>query len=270
MLLKLIMYVFYVIVPTPSININILNNQTVGQSLTLENTVTTAKGITSRVDIVWSSNESILKRIEGFNHTSTSNNSVIYTDIYTIPQLSTADEGRNLQCDIYINGILLVTASDSVTLNVTGKHLQLIFALSISKINCLMHVVPFIDIMILPSGPIQGAMVGSPQDIQCIVSTVSGVQLSSVMISWMGPGGESITNDSRVTISSATFSGNNYTSNLQFTYLMEGDLGIYTCNVMILETTATSAVEVVLLTGKQYVLTIELDKLFMGRSRTYW
>ena len=82
-------------------------------------------------------------------------------------------------------------------------------------------------------------MVGSPQDIQCIVSTVSGVELSSVMISWMRPGGESITNNSRVTISPTTSSGNNYTSSLQFTYLMEGDEGMYTCNVMILDTTAS-------------------------------
>ena len=82
-------------------------------------------------------------------------------------------------------------------------------------------------------------MVGSPQDIQCMVSTVSGVELNSVMISWMGPGGESITNDSRVTISPTTSSGNNYTSSLQFTYLMEGDEGMYTCNVMILETNAS-------------------------------
>ena len=86
-------------------------------------------------------------------------------------------------------------------------------------------------------------MVGSPQDIQCIVSTVSGVELSSVMISWMGPGGESITNDSRVTISPTTSSGNNYTSSLQFTYLMEGDEGMYTCNVTILETSISHDVE---------------------------
>ena len=102
----------------------------------------------------------------------------------------------------------------------------------------------------LPFGPIQGAMVGSPQDIQCIVSTVSGVELSSVMISWMGPGGESITNDSRVTISPTTSSGNNYTSSLQFTYLMEGDEGMYTCSVMILETFATDFTNISNLTGK--------------------
>ena len=83
-------------------------------------------------------------------------------------------------------------------------------------------------------------MVGSPQDIQFIVGAVSGVELSSVMISWIGAGGESIINDSRVTISPTTSSGNNYTSSLQFTYLMEGDEGMYTCNVMILDTTISS------------------------------
>ena len=96
----------------------------------------------------------------------------------------------------------------------------------------------------------QGAMVGSPQDIQCIMSTVSGVELSSVMISWIGPGGESITNDSRVTISPTTSSGDNYTSSLQFTYLMEGDEGMYTCNVLILDTVASSFIDVYNLTGK--------------------
>ena len=93
-------------------------------------------------------------------------------------------------------------------------------------------------------------MVGSPQDIQCIVSTVSGVEFSLVLISWMGPGGESITNNSRVIISPTTSNGNNYTSSLQFTYLMEGDEGVYTCNVMILETSVRNVVEIDKLTSK--------------------
>ena len=93
-------------------------------------------------------------------------------------------------------------------------------------------------------------MVGSPQDIQCIVSTVSGVELSSVMISWMRSGGESIANDSRVTISSTTSSGNNYTSSLQFTYLMEGDEGMYTCGVVILETENMASLDLRNLTSK--------------------
>ena len=122
--------------------------------------------------------------------------------------------------------------------------------------------VPHPVITMLPSGPIQGAMVGSPQDIQCIVSTVSGVELSSVIISWMGPGGESITNDSRMTISPTTSSGNNYTSSLQYTYLMEGDEGMYTCNVMILETSASTFISISNLISKLMLVLIASSFLF--------
>ena len=89
---------------------------------------------------------------------------------------------------------------------------------------------------------------GSRQDISCTVSTVSGVESSSVMISWIGTVGTSgmgpVMNDSRVTISPTTSSGNNYTSSLQFAYLMEGDEDNYICNVMILETTESQSVEI--------------------------
>ena len=105
-----------------------------------------------------------------------------------------------------------------------------------------LHTVPTPTVTISPSGPIQGAIVGSPQVITCRVTTVSGVESSSVMISWMGPRGN-ITSGSRVTISPTTSSGNTYTSSLQFTYLMEGDKGTYTCNVMILETSGSQSVE---------------------------
>ena len=115
---------------------------------------------------------------------------------------------------------------------------------------------PIPTVTILSSTPLQGAMVGNPQDIQCIVSTVSGVELSSVMISWMGPGGESITNDSRVTISPTTSSGNNYTSSLQFTYLMEGDEGMYTCNVVILDTINLQTAKIESLISKKYIIII--------------
>ena len=78
-------------------------------------------------------------------------------------------------------------------------------------------------------------MVGSPQAIECTASTVSGVELSSVTISWLGPEGNLMTDSSRIIINPVTSFGNNFTSGLHFIYLMEGDEGMYTCNVMILE-----------------------------------
>ena len=95
---------------------------------------------------------------------------------------------------------------------------------------------------------------GSPQVINCIVSTVSGVESSSIMISWMGPGGNIDATNGRVSIGSVTDDGNHtYTSSLQFTYLMEGDEGNYTCNVMILDASATQSIELQSLTGKYFV-----------------
>ena len=91
---------------------------------------------------------------------------------------------------------------------------------------------------------------GSPQVINCTVSTVSGVESNSVMISWMGSGGGSIISGSRVTISPTTSSGNTHTSSLQFTYLVEGDEGMYICNVMILESSGSQSVELQSLISK--------------------
>ena len=113
--------------------------------------------------------------------------------------------------------------------------------------------VPPPTVTISPSGPIQGAMVGNPQMMECRVSTVSGVESSSVMIMWMGPGGDTITNDSRVTISPTSSSGNNYSNSLQFTYLMEGDNGIYTCNVMIMEVNGSAPIKLETLASEPFM-----------------
>ena len=96
---------------------------------------------------------------------------------------------------------------------------------------------------------------GSSQNIQCAVSTVSGVESSSVMISWMGPGGNIDATNGRVSIGSVTDDGNNmYTRSIQFTYLMEGDEGTYTCNVMILGTSVSQSVDLQSLTSKYLLI----------------
>jgi len=111
-------------------------------------------------------------------------------------------------------------------------------------------VVPTAEVSMVPFSSIQGAIVGSPQEIHCTVSTVNGVELSSVMISWMGPGGNTITNDSRVTISPTTSVRSYFISTLEFSYLTEGDEGIYTCSVMILDTNGSDVIAIKNLTGK--------------------
>ena len=101
-----------------------------------------------------------------------------------------------------------------------------------------------------PSGTIQRALVGSPLVINCTVMIFSGLE-SDLTMTWMGPGGSIEATNGRVSIGSITARGNNmYTRSLQFTYLMEGDEGTYTCNVMILGISASHSL-VLMLEGQQ-------------------
>ena len=98
------------------------NTLMVGQPLTLECNVTTVRGITSRVDIVWSSDGLELKRNEGV---AVSSNMITYSSTYTIFKLSTADDGGLYQCEVVINTNPSVMATGSVTLDVTGMFLTI-------------------------------------------------------------------------------------------------------------------------------------------------
>ena len=93
-----------------------------GQLLTLQCEVTTVRGITSRVDIVWSSGSMELQRTENVSST-TMGISLVYTDSYNISQLSTTDEGRVIQCEVVINASPPVMANDTIALDVTGKYI---------------------------------------------------------------------------------------------------------------------------------------------------
>ena len=108
------------LVPTPTISLTAPNTQTLGQSLTLQCEVTTVRGITSGVDIVWSSGGIELQRMNNVSST-TINNSLVYTDSYTISQLSTDDVDRVIQCQVVISASPSVMVNDSITLNVTGE-----------------------------------------------------------------------------------------------------------------------------------------------------
>ena len=98
------------------------NTQIVGQSLILECSVTTVRGITSRIDIEWSIGNVILQRTEGVDATSTASDTVLYQNIYNISEVSTFDDGRVYQCKVIINTIPQLMATDSVALDVTGKY----------------------------------------------------------------------------------------------------------------------------------------------------
>ena len=103
-----------------NVKVTALNTQTVGQPLTLECNVTTVRGITSRVDIVWSRNGEELSTIENVNVTSVLDTSAIYTAYYDIIHLITTDENRLYQCQAVIGTDPVVMRTGSLRLDVIG------------------------------------------------------------------------------------------------------------------------------------------------------
>ena len=124
-------------VPNSNVTITAPSTQIVGQPLTLECSVTAVRGITSRVDIVWRSYGTTLRRVNDTSPTMM-DNSVVYTDSYTIPQLCmcSVDQNEVYQCEMVINTSPLVMATGSVTLDVMGEYIHL-FVISYYSKTCI-------------------------------------------------------------------------------------------------------------------------------------
>ena len=94
--------------------------QIVGQSLTLECSVTTVRGITSGVTFIWSRNRTVLKEEEIDIQIVAMQNLKLYSNSYTISQLSTDDDGKIYQCEVVISASPSIVDFGNVTLDVRG------------------------------------------------------------------------------------------------------------------------------------------------------
>ena len=97
------------------------NVQTVGQSLLLECVVTAVRGITSTMDIIWSSGDVMLNTERNVSINFTTLYTASYTSTYIIPLLSTLDDDVAYSCEVVINTNPPVTATGSTKLDVIGK-----------------------------------------------------------------------------------------------------------------------------------------------------
>ena len=189
------------------------------------------RGITSRLDIVWSSNGLELKRSEAIKSSLTINDSVIYNDSYTIPQLGTVDEGRIYQCGIIINQEILIVVNANVTLDVTGGFMSTLFTLIIFYL--LFYIVP--ELLIDISQSIEGSIIGLPHTLVCTAIVVVGVSPSLVKVEWSGS--TSLSESPRVSVFTQTYTMSqhrlHFGKTLAFAPLLGHDVEEYTCSVMV-------------------------------------
>ena len=122
-------------VPIPLVQITIFDNKTIGNEtygsrnltigdpLTLDCTVTAVRGISSSVDIIWTTGGRVVRRVDNIT-ADIENDSAIYTDSFEISSLSAIDNGREYQCTVVINATQPVNNSDQFTLIFPGMYVS--------------------------------------------------------------------------------------------------------------------------------------------------
>ena len=93
------------VVPTPELSLDPVNPPTLSEQLILQCQATSIRGITSRLDFMWTriddDGDEVVQIVMGANRT---NDSLVYTDTYTIPMaLSESDIGTVYFCTISLN-----------------------------------------------------------------------------------------------------------------------------------------------------------------------
>ena len=83
-------------------------------------TVTAVRGISSSVDIIWSTGGIVVRRMNNLT-ADTTNDSTIYTDLFEISSLSAIDNRRVYQCQVVIYANIPVYNSDQFTLTFPGE-----------------------------------------------------------------------------------------------------------------------------------------------------
>ena len=119
---SLICFPLLFLVPTPSVTVTAPNTQTVGQPLTLTCNVTTVRGITSAVNMVWRKGRTILQKKRNPTFILMSS-SLVYMDNYTISQLNSDDDGIEYECRLVIRKSPPIKVSSSLTLDVIGMYM---------------------------------------------------------------------------------------------------------------------------------------------------
>ena len=95
------------------------------QPLILQCTATIVRGITSTVDIIWTTGNTQVRRINNVTASSNINSSSIYNDSFIIPSLNLNDIGSVYECEVLINSVLPTTAKTDFVVPIPGTYVRM-------------------------------------------------------------------------------------------------------------------------------------------------
>ena len=124
--------------PIVTVEVNTASIPTIHQPLTLQCNGTTVRGITSTVDIIWTTGDTQVRRVNNVTASSSINSTSVYNNLFITPSLNVTDIGSVYQCEVLINSILPTTAKSDFVIPIPGKYVCVF--LCIASLYLLTHV----------------------------------------------------------------------------------------------------------------------------------
>ena len=119
-ILKINFRVIIFIVPIVSVDIMAASIPSIDQPLVLQCTATIVRGITGAVDIIWTTGDTQVRRVNNVTASSNINSSSIYNDSFIIPSLNVSDIGSVYECEVVINSVLPTTTKTDFNVSIPG------------------------------------------------------------------------------------------------------------------------------------------------------
>ena len=99
-------------------------NPAVDQPLILQCIATVVRGITSTVDIIWTTGDTQVRRVNNVTASSNINSTSVYNDLFIIPLLDISNIGSVYQCEVLINSLPPITAKTDFIIPIPGMYID--------------------------------------------------------------------------------------------------------------------------------------------------
>ena len=103
-----------------SVEVIATSTPAINQPLTLQCIATTVMGITSTVDIIWTTGDTQVRRVNNVKPSGNINSTSVYNDSFIIPLLNISDIGSVYQCELLINSVVPITAKTNYAISLPG------------------------------------------------------------------------------------------------------------------------------------------------------
>ena len=109
-----------------TVEVTTTNNPTIYQPLILQCTAAIVRGITSTVDIIWTTGDTQVRRVNNVTPSSNINSTYVYNDSFIIPPLNFSGIGSVYQCEVLFNSMLPTTAKAEYIIPIPGIQIVLL------------------------------------------------------------------------------------------------------------------------------------------------